>query len=254
MTAEAVEVPVIEEGVGTIVLDTEVKPEVPNVPSAVPEKFKNPDGSLNQDALLKSYTELEKMKPNTPETPAPIKEDTGESLSVPDPAEVIKAVGESLFKEVADHYNEAGEISEELYTKLETAGFTKGFVDNFVDSRKQVTQAHYEKATEAIGGLENYRAMQEWAVDNLSEEDKSAINEAVESDNVTKARMGVKYLQELYSASEGSTPNLVQGGAPGATKGYQSEEEFAVAIQNPKWQIDSEYTAMVMEKLKISTY
>jgi len=257
MSAQAPEVTPLAEGNGVVVMDTTIPTVIPDAPAAVPEKFKNPDGSLNQTALLKSYTELEKMKgtevPVTPASPSGEELKDGD-LAVPKKEELQKAVGDALFKEVVDHYKSTGEISEELYGKLGEQGFSKEFTGFVIDGLEREASDRRTSITKEVGGDEAYKEMQTWAVENLSDADKAAINAAVNGEDVTMARMGAKHLRDLYKAAEGTNPKLVSGGAPNATDGFQSAEEFAQAINDPRWEVDAVFTRAIKDKLAVSTY
>jgi len=257
MSAQAPEVTPIAQGAGVVVLDDTIPAVIPEAPAVVPEKFKNPDGSLNQAALLKSYTELEKMRgteaPVTPASPSGEELKDGD-LAVPNKEELKKAVGDALFKEVVDHYKSNGEVSEELYGKLNDQGFSKEFTGFVIDGLEREASDRRTSITNEVGGNEAYKEMQTWAVENLSDADKAAINAAVNGDDITTARMGAKHLRDLYRAAEGTNPNLVSGGAPNATEGFQSAEEFAQAINDPRWEVDAVFTRTVKDKLSKSTY
>jgi hypothetical protein len=247
---------VISEGANQIVMDDSNPAPIPTAPATVPDKFQNADGSLNQEALLKSYSELEKMKgaPAPAEAPAVPTEGTPEDLKVPKVAEVKKAIGDKLFTEVVEHYQANGEISEELYGKLDDQGFSKDFTNYFIEGQKKISSDRRSAVTDTVGGNDSYVQMQEWAVENLTDDVKLAINKAVDSKDINEAKMGAKYLQDLYVQANGNAPSLVSGSATSSTDGFESAEAFAHAIDDPRWQKDPVFTKNIMDRLKVSDY
>lgn len=243
------------EGAITIDQTVPTEPTSPEAPS-VPDKFRNPDGSVNTDALLKSYTELEKMKSSpTPEVTPEVPPKEGLEITPPVKTEdVQKAVGEELFKEIAEYYGEHQEISEELYTKLDEKGYSKSFTDAWIEGQKSL-RSKYESSVKAeAGGEEQYAEMITWAREGLTEAERLMYDEAVESKDPVRAKMAVGFLKSRYISAEGKPPRLVEGSAPNATEGFQSEEEFAQAINDPRWQKDVAFTRAIMDRLKVSTY
>lgn len=238
---------------GTITIDQTVptEPTSPEAPS-VPDKFRNADGSVNTDALLKSYTELEKMK----SSPAPeVEPKEGLEIATPVKTEAIqKAVGTELFKEIAEYYGEHQEISEDLYTKLNEKGFDKPFTDAWIEGQKSL-RSKYESSVKAeAGGEEQYAEMITWAQEGLTEAERLMYDEAVDSKDPVRAKMAVGFLKSRYISAEGKAPQLVEGSAPNATEGFRSEEEFAQAINDPRWQKDVAFTRAIMDRLKVSSY
>lgn len=232
------------------------EPQEPTTPS-VPDKFLQPDGTVNTDALLKSYTELEsrlgKGTPSTPDVPTEPQglEVTKDEPPVTSPKEVL---GEDLYTEIAETYAENGGLTEDLYDKLASKGISKEFADTYVEAQ-QIRLAKYEsEVTAEVGGAEAYSEMQSWAAQNLDDAEISMINEAVTSGNVAKARMAVGYLKSKYTASEGSSPNLVEGGAPTTGIGFKNRDEYVYAMQDPRYDKDPVYTRQVQDKLAASTY
>lgn len=252
----------VSENSITIDQTVETAPD-PKKGSAVPKKFMNSDGSMNTAALLKSYAELEKkMSGKTEESPVtpaakkaevPLKE--GLKLEAAKAADVKAVLGDQLFTDITKEYGESGTISAAAYDKLAEKGYSKGFVDAFIEGQKSL-QGKYEAAVTAVaGGAEEYNVMRDWAKTGLSEAEQNEYNNNVESGDVLKAQMAVTYLQAKYRAAEGAAPRLVQGDASATTvEGFASPEEFAQAINDPRWQKDAAFTRGIMRRLEASTY
>lgn len=238
--------------------------ETPEVPE-VPEKFRNEDGSLNQEALLKSYSELEKGKAaeEKPEdNPAEEKpEDKPEEGGVENFIDsTLKTAGidrDALTAEL----QEKGSLSEESYEALAKAGFPKAEVDQYLTGGQAAEQAAAAEgeaiqtaAFETAGGEESFKSMVEWAAaGNLSAEQVGAYNALVESGNKEQAVAGVQFLKSLYVASEGQAPSLLKGtGAAAKQTTYNSTYEVTQAMADPRYGKDVSYTNQVAEKLQRS--
>lgn len=248
----------------SVIIDQDA-PEVNNQEPKVtiPEKFMNQDGSINQDALLKSYIELEKMKsqpavePSTDSLEATSgSQEPLETTKVPETSEMKKALGDTLFNSLAEEYDKLGELSEDSYKKVEEQGFSKEFVDFYIDSLKAKVSQHQQEITKDIGGLDAYRQIQEWAKseDAITQEDRALINELVSSKEVAKAKLGVRLLKEKYDNANGSSPSLVQGGAAQGSDVFANREEYAFAKGDKRYGVDPQYTRAVDTKLERSTY
>jgi len=218
----------------------------------IPEKFRNEDGTVNTDALLKSYTELEKMRgaPKA-ETPAT---DLSVAKKVEEKSDPKALLGDDLYTEIEQVYAENGAITEDVYAKLAEKGVSRKFADAFIEGQKVISSKYESDATASVGGIEQYQKMQEWAKEGLSSEEIDMVNEAVTSGNATRAKMAVEFLRGRFVTSEGSEPNLVEGSSPARGSGFANREEYAAAISDPKYGKDPRYTREVETQLANSSY
>ena len=156
---------------------------------------------------------------------------------------------------VTDEFNEAGDLGEETRAKLEKAGFPKAMVDTYLNGiRAQI--AEYDNAVySAAGSPEQYAAMTAWAKANLSESDKKAFNAAVESGDVSTAKLAVEGLMARYAAGKNKTPNLKDGKSTnnGSVKPFASQAEVTQAMRDPRYKSDPSYREQVKERLAVST-
>lgn len=243
MSEEAVDLQVndlAEEQEGTITITTdsfsETPEETPQETSSVPEKFQNEDGTLNTDALLKSYTELEKtrMEPkvDTPEeTPEEPKEAEGFDLQ---PYYDKWGAGNAITDEDVSKISEGMGVSDdlvrsyvELHTNQRSAEIAKAEAD--ADTRIYAT----------VGGEESYKQMVEWASTNLSEGEMSNLN--LQLDNPVFAETGAKLLKSLYENANGKEPSVkidppadvpLDSQDPNE---FYSQEEVRAAQRDPKY-------------------
>lgn len=225
---------------------------------SIPDKFKNADGSVNTEALLASYQELEKKQGAAPkegeEKPA-LKE--GEAPKPADPSKeekaltgVLKAAGLELTP-FNEEFAKDGALSDDSYAKLEKAGFDKATVDTYI---RGVQAANADVATAiteikaVAGGDEGYDAMTAWAAANLSKEQVAEFNEAVQSGKAGIAKAAVTALKASFDKAEGVEPSLIGGGGKPTGEVFRSWSEMETAMKDPRYRNDIAYTKDVEAK------
>lgn len=232
-------------------------------PENVPEKFWNPETkSVNTEALLQSYTELEK-KQGAPKTETPPKDETPpKEISDLDAAEqeATNKAAEAALKNVGldlntftDEYAKDGKLSDESYKALEDAGFPKDFVDAHIEGQLALGENYTAAAHDAAGGTENFKAMTAWALASLDEQSITEFNDAVMG-NKQQIVKAVKTLREAYESATGKEPTLVQGDGTSTGDVFRSQAEVNAAIRDKRWGSDSAYTADITSKISRSTY
>lgn len=219
--------------------------EVPQRPDNVPEKFWNAEtGEVNTEALLKSYSELERNRGTNRN------EDTDDSANTDDNDGTDDSDLSPLdFEAYSTEYLTEGELSEETYRALEEAGIPQSQVDAFIEGQEAIAQLRERAAYDEAGGEESFRAMQEWAAKNFSPEDIAAFDEKVvgtQSDMLS----AIRDLKAKYVDAHGSEPNLVNGqnGATSA-QGYESIAQMKSDMKDPRYKTDPAFRKEVERKL-----
>lgn len=217
-------------------------------PEHIPEKFWK-DGKVDTDALVKSYTELEKAR-------------SGKELEKKEvkPAEQVQTEPtDESFKPFYEEFAKDGKLSEESYKKLaEQHKLPKAIVDSFIADRvarqTQETETVTREVFDLVGGQENYTKTAEWARDNLAAEDIAAFNSVLESGNKAQIKLAVAGLHARFTAAEGrpaATRLRGDGGRPTVTA-FRSMSEVAVAMSDPRYATDPSYRDEVAERLRVS--
>lgn len=225
---------------------TSEKPVEENVtqskPEGLPEKFNSVED------LAKSYQELEKkLGDNTeaPKTDAP-KND----LDIAEKA--VESAGLNM-ENLSSEYAEKGELDAKSYEALEKAGIPKEYVNQFIEGQKAVAEQQTTSIKDIVGGADAYTEMSEWAAENMSEQEKTAYNTAVNSKDVETAKLAIAGLKAKFDGANGSEPNLVEGKATvSGQDGYKSWAEFTRAMGDERYANDPAYQATVKEKLSKS--
>ena len=117
-----------------------------------------------------------------------------------------------------------------------------------------VTQQEIEQAQaaalEQIGGKEKFQLVSSWANQALTDEQKAAFNEAINSGHEGRVLTAVKALQYDYSMANGFEPQLV-GGRPAPTqdKGFASEAQVVAAMSDPRYQQGADHDPAFVEEV-----
>ena len=225
---------------------TSEKPVEENVtqskPEGLPEKFNSVED------LAKSYQELEKkLGDNTeaPKTDAP-KND----LDIAEKA--VESAGLNM-ENLSSEYAEKGELDAKSYEALEKAGIPKEYVNQFIEGQKAVAEQQTTSIKDIVGGADAYTEMSEWAAENMSEQEKTAYNTAVNSKDIETAKLAVVGLKAKFENANGNEPSLVEGKATITGQGgYKSWAEVTAAMGDDRYQKDPAYQNMVQEKLSKS--
>jgi DNA-binding transcriptional regulator YdaS (Cro superfamily) len=227
---------------------TSEKPVEENVtqskPEGLPEKFNSVED------LAKSYSELEKkLGDNKQEEPKEdaSKEEAKSDLDIAEKA--VESAGLNMDS-LANEYNEKGELDAKSYEALEKAGIPKDYVNQFIEGQKAIADQQATSIKDMVGGNDAYNEMASWAAENMSEQEKTAYNTAVNSKDIETAKLAVVGLKAKFEKANGSEPKLVEGkGTITGQDGYKSWAEVTRAMSDDRYQKDPAYQAMVQEKL-----
>lgn len=224
---------------------TSEKPVEENVtqskPEGLPEKFKSVED------LAKSYQELEKKLGDSQPKETEISKDTNSDLDIAEKA--VETAGLNMDT-LASEYAEKGELDEKSYEALEKAGIPKDYVNQFIEGQKAIADQQATSIKNMVGGADAYTEMSNWAAENMSEEEKTAYNTAVNSKDLETAKLAVVGLKAKFERANGNEPNLLEGkGTVSGEKGYASWAEVTRAMGDERYSKDPAYQAMVQEKL-----
>ena len=175
-------------------------------------------------------------------------------------ASVLEEVGIDP-QEISQRFVDNDSISDDDYSRLEDAGFSKQVVDTYLDGLRGVGAADADEIPadiikgikDSVGGDETYGQMQSWAEQNLSDEEGLAFNNLMDTGDAATIQLAVEGLYSRYSKSMGVEPNLYTGrpAASGPTP-YRSTAEVQAAMSDPRYGKDVTYTENVYSRLNNS--
>lgn len=113
-----------------------------------------------------------------------------------------------------------------------------------------LSQEEEQTILESIGGQENFSAVQDWAKNNLNQDELEAYNREVNSGDYYRARNALQSLYFAYQDSEGYESNLIGGKlSSNGSDVFRSSQEVMAAMNDPRYLQDPAYTQDVQDKL-----
>jgi len=218
---------------------------IPTRPDTVPEKFWNMEkGEINTEALLKSYTELEKSKSKEVETPKKEEAKTEETKVE------AETKSDSPFTEFYNEYAEKGELAAESYDKLAKLGITKEHVDQYIAGHTANQASVDSSIYEVAGGEDNWKVINQWATSGgLTEAETNYFNSVVDSGNVDAVKFAVTGLKAKFDAAKGKEAKLIDATAPNTADIYADDEEINSDMRDPRYKTDPTFRKKVTQKL-----
>ena len=250
MANKAHEEQMVKVADGEIPAGTPPAETVAERPANIPEKFWDAEkGVANVDAMAASYAELEKNRGKPAEADESLKPAADEGdLGIPE------QTGDQLMDQLSDEFDTNGGLSDESYTKIETQmGFNREFVDNYIAGQKARVAEFQNQAYEIVGGEDAYKAQISWASVNLDATQQAALNANLNSSDIEAVKLGVTALNQHYTAANGTTADIINGGGDSSTgQGYRSWAEVTAAMSDPRYNKDPAYRQDVEKKVHAS--
>ena len=133
-------------------------------------------------------------------------------------------------------YNKAEDTADE--TEDQTEGF------------EPISQEEEQTIVDSIGGSDNFSAVQQWANENLNQEEIEAYNREVNSGDYYRARNALQSMYFAYQDQAGFEPELMGGRLSGNSSDvFRSTAEVMAAMNDSRYLQDSAYTEDVQNKL-----
>ena len=149
-----------------------------------------------------------------------------------------------------NEYNEKGQLDDKSYESLEKAGIPKSYVDAFINGQAALAKQQGDDVKAVVGGEESYNKIASWAAENMTEAEKKAYNDTVNSRDVESIKLAVAGLKAKFDMANGNEPNLVQAKTTPTTGGsYESWAQVTEAMQDPRYAKDVAYQNAVKAKL-----
>ena len=217
--------------------------------------------------LEKGYEELQKKLGSQDEGDKP---EVSESEEQSEPGKATEIYGEYIgsrldeagvdYQGMNTRWQETGQLTEEDYTSLEGAGFTKDMVEAYLDGVQYRAAQDSELAAKEVtaikqefGGEKVYDEMLTWAAGNLDQGEIDAFNDMHKPSNPHQIRIAVAGLQAAYMNNAPREPQLVGGRTARAdTTKYESAAQVVAAMNDERYATDSAYRKQVQEKLSRS--
>ena len=215
---------------------TPVAPEPEPKPVEVPSKFKKPDGSVDTDALVKSYVELEKKsstpKPE-PSKPTPTAEPKDEGLAITTAEPGTELTVEDIFKRTgldpkatSEKWVKNGKLDAADYQAFGRGGWGKDIVDMVFQGQAALAEvaktkrAGYVKDAEGVaGGANELEVLRAWARGSMDSKRLAQLNDVLNSNESFYADY-IGIINAEYKKANGGASPMVS--ATMASKGGSS--------------------------------
>ena len=218
-------------------------PVISTRPGNVPEKFWDAEaGTIRQDDLLKSYSELERQFHGDRQQVDDNGADGSEQPSNDGAGDADAEGAEGSDREAAEEqlgqrgldlskfeqeFADSGELSENSLAELEKSGIPKPMVDAYIAGQQAIAAQYDQSVYSTAGGEQTYQEMLQWAAENFTEAEVKIYDTAIKSGDLEAAKSAVKGLQARFGDAEGYTPTLVSGQRQGSrAAGYGNTAEM----------------------------
>ena len=190
--------------------------------------------------------EIEEQETETNDSEFNAEEFYGDGL-----ASVLEEVGIDPV-DISNRFAENDEISEDDYSKLSEAGFSRQIVDTYLNGLRNdgAGEVDAQGIRDSVGGDESYQQMVSWAIENLPADDVKAFNKLTDTGDGPAIKLAVQGIYSQYNNAMGIEPNLYSGRA--STSGptpFRSTAEVVTAMSDPRWEKDVSYTENVKARL-----
>jgi hypothetical protein len=217
---------------------------VPARPENVPEKFWDAaKGAVNTEALLKAQADAEA---------ALRRAQNGEPEVAPEAEpEVAPEAQVNVVENASTEFAEKGELSDGTFAALEKVGLSRDMVNEYIAGQTAIVTQLDNAAFEPFQGEDGYKEAINWAADNLTDEEKQALNVQLTSNQAGIVSQGAKALAKIYAENIDVEPSTIRGNSNGSTAGgvYQSSREMMKDMASSKYKTDSAFRREVQEKL-----
>ena len=173
-------------------------------------------------------------------------------------ASVLEEVGIDA-QDITQRFTDTGEISEDDYSRLGEAGFSRQVVDTYLDGLRgmgegdEIPTQQIQNIKDSVGGDEAYEQMADWCQQNLSEQEIKAFDKITETADAPVIQLAVEGLYTRYQNAMGVEPDLVTGRpAASGPNPYRSTAEVQAAMSDPRYGKDVTYTENVYSRLNNS--
>ncbi len=203
-------------------------------PDWLPEKF------ANAEELAKAYGELEKKQSSPTEEP------------IEQVAEASEQTG--AIDKFYNEYAETGEISEKSYAELNGMGLSKELVDGYIAGQKAIADNDVRQIQNTVGGEENYSKLLNWSEQNLTEAEKTAFNDMLDTGTIEQVKLAVSAIANRAGITGEAKQEMLQGDTTASTaEVFESIAQVTEAMNDPRYEKDPAYRKSIENKIAKST-
>lgn len=196
-------------------------------------------------------TEGAEVVQEQPVTPAPVTDAPVEDVTTlkveNTPNKTVEQFFENDYGRIMDSViTNDGKFTEDLYKEFESNGHSRVVADRLLAAEMAMAELRTQKVINQVGGPQVAEKALAWAAQNLTEAQKVAINNQLQSTDVEIAAMAMQSL----IAQSGAETGIVSADSGGVMTDYfEDEESFQEALRDTSRMNDPAYRNKVMAKL-----
>jgi aspartokinase len=115
------------------------------------------------------------------------------------------------------------------------------------------TEEDVTQIQESVGGMNEYQNMIQWASENLSEQEISLYDAAMDRGDPLTMFFAAQALNSRYQDAVGYDGEMLTGSAPRNTgNAFRSQAELIAAMSDPRYDKDPAYRQDIADKLAVS--
>lgn len=231
-------------------------------PSEIPAQFKgDPQKFLESyKALRGELTRLQQAAKGkspepakAPET-APAASEPVAALQIPEKTEPDTTEWAAVGAELMSRGDLTPESRQNLRRKF---GLPDEVIDQYVTGFRAKQSETARVAAQAVGGEPVLREIIDWSSKNLPEAERSMINAALNTPGWQTVLMGLKARMEADNPARKEPKNLPKDSLgralPDTPRAFANPKEMSLAIRDPRYGVDPDYTALVQERIRMNT-
>ena len=147
-----------------------------------------------------------------------------------------------------------GNISQETRATIKSKfGIPDQILDTYVDGIRAKQRQLATEASSVVGGPEELKDIIQWASDNLPNEEREAVNNALKQPGWQNILLGIKARRDATN-TEPKTRIVGSSGVPAGIKPFANSKEMVAAMRDPRYKYDSEYQNLVQDRVRITGY
>lgn len=233
-------------------------------PANVPDKFKNPDGTVNIEKLAQGYRELEAANTRARQ---------GEQSAEPPPKPTEKVDLDAAFKapiqqSQSDAWRKAqaeiaaeGKVSAETREALRKAhNATDEIIDGMIAGAIAQRESIGRRLAEAAGGVEVMNQAIQFARSKMNEAEQAALRQALEGPTGTLVMQGLVAAmrsanpqpQPQHPAEPQSIMTVSPGVGSGAIQPFSSQAEMLATFRDPRYQTDPKFREWAGQRMQLT--
>lgn len=158
---------------------------------------------------------------------------------------------EALSKE----YQQSRKLSPESMAALKKVGISEEIVNGYIAGQEAIAEKIHADLHSVAGGKAQFDAMRDWAIENLSQPDRLALNKTIETGNHEAIKMAFAGIHAKWTAAGHDEPTgQITGNKAGAGNSdrYTHRDEILKDMNNPEYKTNEAYRQNVLKKIKRS--